>query len=477
MFSGVIDMAKNKVVIVDEEKWSLKGVEKTFDFDKYDFEICFSATKASDAIEYIKENDVDVVFADARIQNMTAFGFIQCIKDTGKNPYFVIFLEYDDYDYMRYSVKGKVFDYCLKPIARQDAEDILKRLRIQLDESHFDEVVNSSIRTIGNKNFSKLIDYINEHYGEKLMLKSLAKQFFFNPNYLCMLFNKYFGKTYSQYLMCLRLEKARELLKNKNMSTYDVAVSVGFNSYSYFNKKYLQHFGETPADSKNGGIKGKKNKQQTSLYEDFAKKEDIIYAMQNQMNPHFLLHNLELIRSIAAVYDVPEIEKISVSIAEIYRYNINENPKATIRDEIEIAKKYLYVTKLRLDSPFDMRFDVPEELMDEEIIRMTLGPVIDNAITHGMGDIKRDFVIDIKARSFEDYIEISVRDNGEGIDEKILEEITYDLKENKFFADKKVGLVNLNNRLSLAYGSSYSLDVQSEKGCFTMVILKIPRDK
>ena len=473
----VIAMAKNKVVIVDEEKWILKGVEKTFEFDKYGFEICFRATKANDAIEYIKANDVDVVFADAKIQNMTGLEFVKSVKETGKNPYFVMFLEYDDYSYMRSSLESDVFDYCLKPIARQDAEEVLKRLRNYFDESQFEEVVNSSIRTIGNKNFSKLIDYINENYGEKLMLKTLAKQFYFNPNYLCMLFNKYFGKTYSQYVMCLRLEKARELLVNKNISTYDVATSVGFNSYSYFNKKYFQHFGETPANTKNGSAKEPISQQQVPKGIEYAKKEDLIYAMQNQINPHFMLHTLELIRSIAAVYDVSEIETISVNIAELFRYNANDSLNAIIRDEIEMAKKYLYVTKQRLGSVFETRFDVPEELMDDRIIKMVFQPIIDNAITHGIGDLERPFIIAIKARQVNNYIEISVTDNGNGIDADVLGEINKDLKNNKFFSDKKVGLVNLSNRLSLAYGSTYSLKVYSKKNCYTKVVLKIPRDK
>lgn len=248
-------MEKNKVVIVDDEIWILKGIEKTFDFEEYGFEVLLATTKPNEAVDFILQNDVDVVFVDVKMPIMTGIELINRVKDGGKNPCFVIISGYDNYDYMREAIKNKVFDYCLKPIVRSDAEEVLKRLRSHFDEIKVPEISESTTTTIDNKNFLKLIDYINEHYKDKLMLKELANQFFFNPNYLCMLFNKYFGKTYSQYLLCIRLEKARELLKDKNMSTYDVAESVGFNNYSYFNKKYFQYWGETPANTRKGFLK------------------------------------------------------------------------------------------------------------------------------------------------------------------------------------------------------------------------------
>lgn len=247
-------MEKNKVVIVDDEIWILKGIEKTFDFESFGFEVSLATTKPDEALDYILKNDVDVVFADVKMPVMTGLELITYVKEGGKDPLFVIISGYDNYDYMRQAIKNKVFDYCLKPIVRSDADEVLKRLRKHFDETKAVEIpkeTNDTKNAIDNKNFLKLIDYIDEHYGEKLMLKDLAGKFFFNPNYLCMLFNKYFGKTYSQYLLCLRLEKARKLLKEENMSTYEVASSVGFNNYSYFNKKYFQYWGETPANSRN----------------------------------------------------------------------------------------------------------------------------------------------------------------------------------------------------------------------------------
>ena len=238
-------MAKEKVVIVDDEFWILKGFEKTFDFEKYDFEVALATTKPQEAIDFIINNGADVVFVDIKMSSMTGFELIDKVKDAGKEPCFIIVSGYDDYDYMRSAIKHKVFDYCLKPIERSNAEKVLINLREHFKRNEKKETVEPMI--IDNVNFSRLIEYINAHYSEKLLLKKIADMFFYNPNYLCMLFNKYFGKTYSQYLMGIRLEKARTLIKEKDFSAYDAAISVGFSNYSYFKKKYIQYWGEAPA--------------------------------------------------------------------------------------------------------------------------------------------------------------------------------------------------------------------------------------
>ncbi len=220
------------------------------------------------------------------------------------------------------------------------------------------------------------------------------------------------------------------------------------------------------------------NKQQILYDIEIAKKEALIYAMQNQVNPHFLYNVLELIRNIAVVYEVPEIENISVSIADIFRYNLHDHLKATIREEVEIAKKYLYVSRQRFGDVFDVRFDIPDDVIDEKIIRMVFQPVLENVFNHGIGDFKRRLIIVIKARiTDDDNIEISITDNGRGIDEKQLREMNEKLSINEPFSKRKIGLANLNNRLKLSYEPEGKLAVYSRKNCYTKIVLLIPRDK
>lgn len=217
---------------------------------------------------------------------------------------------------------------------------------------------------------------------------------------------------------------------------------------------------------------------QQKLYDiEIAKKEALIYAIQNQVNPHFLYNILELIRNIAVVYEVPEIEGISVNVADIFRYNLNDRQKVTIREELEIAKKYLYISRQRFGDVFDVKINIPETLMEEKVIRMILQPILENVFNHGIGDFDRRLTIVIDGRIVDDNIEISVTDNGIGIDEDELRDMNEKLCMNEQFSKRKIGLANLNNRLKLSYDSGGKLTVYSKKHCYTKIVLLIPRDK
>ncbi|OZB92244.1 response regulator [Paenibacillus sp. XY044] len=94
--------------------------------------------------------------------------------------------------------------------------------------------------------FNRMINYINQHFEQKLYLKDLSSQFFINQVYCCQLFRKNLGKTFSEYVSELRIKKARELLRQTDLSIEEVAIKAGYVDYYYFNKVFKKHCGMTP---------------------------------------------------------------------------------------------------------------------------------------------------------------------------------------------------------------------------------------
>jgi YesN/AraC family two-component response regulator len=92
-----------------------------------------------------------------------------------------------------------------------------------------------------------MVKYIDKHYSSKLYLKDLSAKFFLNQVYCCQLFKKNLGKTFSEYVTELRINKACELLKHTEMSVEEVALRVGIMDYYYFNKVFKKQCGITPA--------------------------------------------------------------------------------------------------------------------------------------------------------------------------------------------------------------------------------------
>ncbi|WP_438444146.1 response regulator transcription factor [Gorillibacterium sp. sgz5001074] len=94
--------------------------------------------------------------------------------------------------------------------------------------------------------FNRMIAYIDRHFDQKLYLKDLSGQFFINQVYCCQLFKKNLGRTFSEYVSELRLKKARELLKQTELSIEEIAIKAGYVDYYYFNKVFKKHCGMTP---------------------------------------------------------------------------------------------------------------------------------------------------------------------------------------------------------------------------------------
>lgn len=102
--------------------------------------------------------------------------------------------------------------------------------------------------------FNQMVAYIDGHFEQKLYLKDLSAQFYINQVYCCQLFKKNLGKTFSEYMSELRIRKARELLKQTDMTIEEVAIEAGYVDYYYFNKVFKKHCGMTPTKFRKSGI-------------------------------------------------------------------------------------------------------------------------------------------------------------------------------------------------------------------------------
>ncbi|CUH94741.1 hypothetical protein P22_0807 [Propionispora sp. 2/2-37] len=122
---------------------------------------------------------------------------------------------------------------------------------IAADSIFFKQKVKLFLNSAANPNVKKAIDILDARYHEPVTLSGVAAQLKISKSYLCSLFKKETGKTFSQYLNEIRIEKSKDLLLKQNMSVLDIALSVGFNNQNYYNmvfKKFMKH---TPLEFRN----------------------------------------------------------------------------------------------------------------------------------------------------------------------------------------------------------------------------------
>lgn len=206
------------------------------------------------------------------------------------------------------------------------------------------------------------------------------------------------------------------------------------------------------------------------------KQKSELQALQSQINPHFLHNTLETMNAYAILNDAEEISEMAEALSMMFRYSVRNFEVVTLKDEIEHVKNFLVVQEHRFQKKIKVNFLVPEQLQFEEIVKLSLQPLIENAIHHGLRRKGYEGEIDIQASTIGDRLTVKVSDNGSGISEKRLTEINQRLSTGEQF-DKKmgIGVSNVHRRIQLIYGDEYGLHIYGKEGEGTVVTLTFHR--
>lgn len=197
-------------------------------------------------------------------------------------------------------------------------------------------------------------------------------------------------------------------------------------------------------------------------------------ALQAQINPHFLYNTLDTMSSIAQIKNCEEVSALSQSLSNIFRYSLDmRNPLSTVSKEIVHLKNYIYVMDVRMGSSITYTYSIDEQVLNDSIPRLSIQPIVENAINHGLKNARGERRIDIVAYRQQEQLMITVMDNGVGIPADklgtLLNEADQDEKQST-----SIGLYNINERLKMLYGEAYGLRITSKEGEGTTVTLCIP---
>lgn len=222
------------------------------------------------------------------------------------------------------------------------------------------------------------------------------------------------------------------------------------------------------------------------LVEDIKNQSDYIVELSNkrreaeikaivaQINPHFLYNTLDCINWMAIKNENYEVSDTIGNFAQILRYSIGDiNKEVTIYDEVEWLKKYVYLQQIRFNNSFILELDVNEDVLDCRIHKLILQPLIENSIVHGFKGYSIGKILKVSINKFENkYIKIIVKDNGNGIESRKLEEIIKNIKLGKD-EDENIGIKNVYDRIKIYYGEDAKFDIESFQGEGTTVTLII----
>ncbi len=203
-----------------------------------------------------------------------------------------------------------------------------------------------------------------------------------------------------------------------------------------------------------------------------------IRALHNQINAHFIYNVLESIKMMAEINEQFQLADAVTSLGKLLRYSMRwTKGNVSLEDELEYIQNYLTLINLRFDYQVRLSLSVPEALLKQKIPKISLQPIVENAIGHGLEDINSDTYIYIKAYEENGICTIEVTDPGRGIDEETLNRLQKKIDgavEPDGGSGHGIGLKNVQDRIRVTFGEEYGLSVQSKLGMYTKVIVTLP---
>lgn len=266
----------------------------------------------------------------------------------------------------------------------------------------------------------------------------------------------------------------RPVRKMMTAMRHDVDGLLKFNPESYFNHEINEL-------NKNYNKMVEKNNHLVKVvYEkELSKTKAEIEAIQAQINPHFLYNTLEAFYWTLVEREEDELSDLILSLSNLFRYTIktDENDMIHLQKELNHIKRYLEIMKFRLGDRLDWDIKLEEKLSDVLIPKLTIQPLVENAIMHGIErKIDRGYVeINIKKYN-QEFIKIMVKDNGKGINQSLLLKIKNCLSQDDYLdsSNSGIGLKNIKKRLQCNYGDKARLEIESKENKGTSVELIIP---
>ena len=206
--------------------------------------------------------------------------------------------------------------------------------------------------------------------------------------------------------------------------------------------------------------------------EEITLRKTELKALQAQINPHFLYNTLDAIAWMCEAGRNEDAVEMVNALARLFRISISRGHELIpIEKELQHAQSYLHIQNFRYKNQFQYTFDVDETCLQYYCNKITLQPIIENAIYHGMDRMVDEGMIRIGIHQMDDKIIFTVEDNGVGMTEEQCMEVLQ--KESGDRAG--IGIKNVNDRIKIYFGEEYGLAIESELDEGTRVTITMPK--
>ncbi|MFC3799515.1 sensor histidine kinase [Cohnella sp. GCM10012308] len=207
---------------------------------------------------------------------------------------------------------------------------------------------------------------------------------------------------------------------------------------------------------------------------ELKQNEARLYALQSQIDPHFLYNTLEIIRMEALASGNEQVSHIIEILSQLFRNSIKGDRYVQIKDELRFCENYLELYNIRYADNLFVEYQIEADILEFGVMKHLLQPILENCIVHGLKPHVANNHITVKGYREADDIIIEIADNGKGMDGAELEKIKRALAASDIPDRQTIGIMNVHQRIRLAFGPAYGLSIDSASDQGTAVALRMP---
>ena len=236
-----------KALIIDDEKPVRIAISKLGKWSHFQIEPPLMASNGKEALTIMREIHPDLVFVDMSMPIMDGIALLKTASAEFPDSCFIIISGYDDFSYAQQAIRYGVMDYLLKPIVETDLNTAIQRAVESLCPGFTPADARKEETNLDSDTVTTIIhDYIDNHYSSNIKISQFADKYFFSKEYLTRQFKARYHCGIYEYVLQVRMERARELLLNPEIKIQEIAQRVGYADNNYFSKAFRTYYGISP---------------------------------------------------------------------------------------------------------------------------------------------------------------------------------------------------------------------------------------
>ncbi len=229
------------VIVVDDEIDTLEMFNESISWEEYDCNLIKTFSSGADALKYLKEHNVDILITDIRLGEISGIDIARYCYENQLSTKIIFMSAYADFEYAQYAIEYQIIAYIVKPLSYNAIVDSIRKAVNIIKNNNTTNDRNES------KYITQIKDYIRLNYKKQLTVQQIANELHLSSAYIGQIFIQSEGEKIGDHITKIRIRQAKKMiLSNQDFKMDEIALQCGFETTSYFYKKFKQLEGITP---------------------------------------------------------------------------------------------------------------------------------------------------------------------------------------------------------------------------------------